>query len=108
MESFERRLDRAYKRFAPLAERYYYTFTRPSVTVAGNPVVLFLGNRSSGKSSLVNWLLGDPPVQETGVAPTDDGFTFIMYGEQDEDVFGPAAVSRLPEDRLQTPRSPIP
>ena len=98
MESFERRLDRAYKRFTPLAERYYYTFTRPSVTVGGKPVVLFLGNHSSGKSSLVNWLLGDPPVQETGVAPTDDGFTFIMYGEQDEDVFGPAAVSRLPEE----------
>ena len=98
MKKFESRLDRAYRRFAPLAERYYYTFTRPSVTVGGKPVVLFLGNHSSGKSSLVNWLLGDPPVQETGVAPTDDGFTFIVYGEQDEDVFGPAAVAKLPAE----------
>jgi len=98
MDGFERRLDRAYRRFAPVAERYYYTFTRPSVTVGGKPAVLFLGNHSSGKSSLVNWLLGDPPVQDTGVAPTDDGFTFLVYGEQDEDVFGPAAVARLPEE----------
>lgn len=97
-EDFERRLDKAYRRFAPVAERYYYTFTRPSVTVGGKPGVLFLGNHSSGKSSLVNWLLGDPPVQETGVAPTDDGFTFIVYGDHDEDVFGPAAASRLPEE----------
>lgn len=98
MENFESKLNRAYKRFAPLAESYYYTFTRPSVTVGGKPVVLFLGNHSSGKSSLVNWLLGEPPVQDTGVAPTDDGFTFLIYGEQDEDVFGPAAVSKLPDE----------
>ena len=98
MEDFERRLNRIYKSFAPVAERYYYTFTRPSVTVGGKPGMLFLGNHSSGKSSLVNWLLGDPPVQDTGVAPTDDGFTFIVYGEREEEVFGPAAVALLPEE----------
>ena len=98
MKGFEQRIGRAYRRFGPLAERYYYTFSRPSVTVGGKPAVLFLGNHSSGKSSLVNWLLGDPPVQETGVAPTDDGFTFLMYGERDEDAFGPAAVAKLPEE----------
>jgi hypothetical protein len=97
-EDFEKKIDRAYRRFAPLAQRDYFTFTRPSVTVGGKPSVLFLGNHSSGKSSLVNWLLGEPAVQDTGVAPTDDGFTVVVYGDRDEDVFGPAAIARLPEE----------
>ncbi len=44
------------------------------------PLVLLLGNHSSGKSSLINHLLGDE-IQRTGVAPTDDGFTFLFRGE---------------------------
>ena len=98
MDKFEQRINKAYKRFAPVAQSYYYTFSRPSVTVGGTPSVIFLGNHSSGKSSLVNWILGEPPVQYTGVAPTDDGFTVITYGEQEEDVVGPAALARLPEE----------
>ena len=98
MEHFENQLNTAYKRFAPLAQSYYYTFSRPSVTVGGTPTVIFLGNHSSGKSSLVNWILGAMPVQDTGVAPTDDGFTVIIYGESEEDIVGPAAVTRLPEE----------
>ncbi len=96
MKNFEKTIDGVYRRFAPVAKRYYYTFTRPSVTVDGKPTMLFLGNHSSGKSSLVNWLLGEPAVQDTGVAPTDDGFTVIVHGDRDEDVFGPAAIARLP------------
>ena len=98
IEDLEKKIDSAYRRFAPLAKRYYFTFTRPSVTVGGRPSVLILGNHSSGKSSLVNWLLGDPAVQDTGVAPTDDGFTVIIHGDHDEDVFGPAAVAMLPKE----------
>ena len=98
MENFEKQLSKAYKRFAPLAQSYYYTFSRPSVTVGGTPTVIFLGNHSSGKSSLVNWILGNPPVQDTGVAPTDDGFTMITYGENEEDIVGPAALARLPDE----------
>ena len=107
MESFEKQISKAYKRFAPLAQSYYYTFSRPSVTVGGTPTVIFLGNHSSGKSSLVNWILGTPPVQDTGVAPTDDGFTVIFYGESEEDIVGPAAVARLPEEfRAMEPLGP--
>ena len=98
MNQFEQLINKAYKRFAPVAQSYYYTFSRPSVTVDGMPSVIFLGNHSSGKSSFVNWILGGAPVQDTGVAPTDDGFTVIMYGEQEEDIVGPAALSRLPEE----------
>lgn len=98
MEKFEQQINKAYKRFASVAQSYYFTFSRPSVTVGGTPSVIFLGNHSSGKSSLVNWILGGDPVQDTGVAPTDDGFTVIMYGEQEEDIVGPAALARLPEE----------
>ena len=98
MKEFDERINKHYKRFSPLAEMYYYTFSRPSVTVGGTPSVIFLGNHSSGKSSLVNWILGGSPVQDTGVAPTDDGFTVIMFGEHEEDIVGPAAVARLPEE----------
>ena len=98
MDNFEQQINKAYRRFASVSQSYYYTFSRPSVTVGGTPSAIFLGNHSSGKSSLVNWILGGPSVQDTGVAPTDDGFTVIMYGEQEEDVVGPAALARLPEE----------
>ena len=40
--------------------------------------MLILGNYSSGKSTLVNELIGDT-VQDTGQAPTDDSFTVITH-----------------------------
>ena len=95
---YEKRVAKLYRRFAPVARRYHYTFSRPSVTVGGTPGILFLGNHSSGKSSLVNELLGGSAVQDTGVAPTDDGFTVLMYGDVERDVCGPAVLEVLPEE----------
>ena len=95
---FEFLADEAYRQFAPLAASYYYTFKRHSVTSGSTPCMVFLGNHSSGKSTLINWVLGGAPVQEMGLAPTDDGFTAIIYGEEEEDICGPAALSRLPEE----------
>lgn len=97
---FEKRANKAYAKYAPIAKRYYYTFVRPSVTRKGLPVALFIGNHSSGKSTLINWIVGGEPIQDTGVAPTDDGFTVLMYGENEEDVVGPAALARLPGEFL--------
>lgn len=96
--SFERALAVAYLRFAPVAERYRHAFRRRTVTSALAPTMLFLGNHSSGKSTLVNWLAGGEQVQDTGLAPTDDGFTVIAYAEREEDVAGPAALARLPAE----------
>lgn len=89
-------VNRLYKAFQSTADRCHYTFQRPVITVGGRPNVVFLGNHSSGKSTAINHLLGDPPVQDTGVAPTDDSFTVIMYGEAEHDYLGPAAVGQLP------------
>lgn len=57
---------------------------RPFTEGVPLPVVLLLGNHSSGKSSFINYVLGRE-VQTTGVAPTDDGFTVIAPGKQDTD-----------------------
>ena len=95
---FEELAQNAYARFGNLARAYYYTFSRTTVTKDGVPCMLFLGNHSSGKSSLVNWLVGGDAVQDVGLAPTDDGFTVLLYGETEEDICGPAAVARLPAE----------
>ena len=55
------------------------------------PFVLLLGNHSSGKSSFINYVLGRN-VQQTGVAPTDDGFTVIAPAERDADRDGASFV----------------
>lgn len=91
-------LDKLYRKSAELAARYYYPFRRPRVTVGGLPIFLLLGNHSSGKSSLINVVLGGESVQDVGVAPTDDGFTFILHGEAERDVVGAAALELLPKE----------
>lgn len=55
-------------------------------------MVMLLGNHSSGKSSVVNYITGRD-IQQTGVAPTDDGFTMIQRGHVDMDEDGFAATS---------------
>lgn len=97
-KSIEDTINRLYKAFKPSAEKYRYTFSIPELTVGGLPTVVFLGNHSSGKSTLINYLLGGTQVQDTGVAPTDDGFTIILYGDKDEDFYGPAALGRLTKE----------
>ena len=91
-------VNRLYAAFKATAERRRYVFRATSVTVGGSPSVVFLGNHSSGKSSFINNLLGDPPVQSTGVAPTDDCFTVILHGDEDRDFKGPAALGQLPAE----------
>jgi GTPase SAR1 family protein len=63
------------------------------------PLVLVIGNYSSGKSTFINELL-DMEVQRTGQAPTDDCFTILtspMEGEAEEEVPGGTVVN---DDRL--------
>lgn len=62
------------------------------------PMVLVIGNHSSGKSTFVNRLLGTQ-VQETGVAPTDDGFTLLERASAGQEVEDGPTVLGCPENR---------
>lgn len=77
----------------PLGQDYHIEILTPRQPKAGKPTILFLGNHSSGKSTFINFLLGET-VQKTGIAPTDDGFTVIAHGNQEEQSTGPAAARR--------------
>jgi len=79
----------------PLEARFAFERRPSSGEVAGAPMVLFLGNHSSGKSTFINHLLG-APVQKTGLAPTDDAFTILAHGRADEEREG-QAVAGNPE-----------
>lgn len=61
---------------SPKARRYGYSDVSLESMISWKPVVLVLGNYSSGKSTLINELVGSD-VQATGQAPTDDSFTVI-------------------------------
>ncbi len=64
----------------PVALRYGYSDTPLETNIKWRPLVLVLGNYSSGKSALINEFLG-ANIQATGQAPTDDSFTVITFDE---------------------------
>ncbi len=72
------------KYLTPVAIRYGYSDIPLETNIKWRPLVLMLGNYSSGKSTLINELLGSE-VQATGQAPTDDSFTVITWGEAEND-----------------------
>lgn len=89
----EEKVDRYYKEaLEPLAEKYLFELPRRAGGAKERPTVLILGNHSSGKSAFINHVL-KADVQRTGLAPVDDGFTIITYGEEEKEMDGPALVS---------------
>lgn len=82
------------------SEPFFGTFIyRKSSQIPALPIVLLLGNHSSGKSTFINYYTGryasfphrtdlTRQIQHTGVAPTDDSFTLIVPGNSDSDKDG--------------------
>ena len=64
------------KKIAPLFAKYDMDFTSLESGMKWKPIVLIIGNYSSGKSTLINEIIGTD-IQRTGQAPTDDAFTVI-------------------------------
>lgn len=64
------------KKLEPLFAKYRMDFGGIDAALKWKPIVLIIGNYSSGKSTLINELVGQN-VQRTGQAPTDDSFTII-------------------------------
>ncbi|MEJ2656598.1 MAG: dynamin family protein [Desulfobacterales bacterium] len=61
---------------SPAALQYGYSDVPLETNIKWRPLVLVIGNYSSGKSTLINEFLG-ADIQTTGQAPTDDSFTVI-------------------------------
>lgn len=80
------------KSIDPLAKKFAFEKRPVDGEISGGPLVLFVGNHSSGKSTFINFLLGEP-IQRTGMAPTDDCFTLIRHGKHREEKDGRAIVS---------------
>ncbi len=68
--------DKVSKKLQPLFNRYQTDFSDLESVLKWKPMVLIIGNYSSGKSTLINELVGQK-IQRTGQAPTDDSFTVI-------------------------------
>lgn len=68
----------------PVSSRYGYSDVPLETNVKWKPIVLIIGNYSSGKSTLINNFLG-ANVQTTGQAPTDDSFTIITHDDSASD-----------------------
>lgn len=85
----------------PFADKFGFPLGNKS-SATGLPTVLCLGNHSSGKSTFINHLAG-ANIQDTGVAPTDDSFTLLMYGDVTKTEDGHALVENpeLPFGHLQ-------
>ncbi|OKY73632.1 MAG: dynamin family protein [Desulfobulbaceae bacterium DB1] len=67
----------------PFFDRYGLDYGDLDSILKWKPMVLVIGNYSSGKSTLINEILGRE-LQRTGQAPTDDSFTIITsHGRED-------------------------
>jgi len=87
-------------KMGPLFERYGLDIKDLLTPLKWKPVVLIIGNYSSGKSTFINEIMGSQ-VQRTGQAPTDDSFTILVApdpNEPEEELPGSAVVNdeRLP------------
>lgn len=90
--------NRVNKKIAPLFSKYDMDFSSLESSMKWKPIVLIIGNYSSGKSTLINELIG-ADIQRTGQAPTDDAFTVITAegSNRPEEVPGSTLVN---DDRL--------
>ncbi len=93
------------KKMEPLFNRYGLNLEDLLTPLKWKPLVLIIGNYSSGKSTFINEVL-DRQIQRTGQAPTDDSFTILTAPEENEtedEVPGNSIVSdtRLPFGALR-------
>ncbi len=83
----------------PLLERYLFDTDDLEAILKWKPIVLIIGNYSSGKSTLVNELL-EEEVQRTGQAPTDDSFTIITAPDPEEEEMDIPGSTLVNDERL--------
>lgn len=87
-----------HEKLLPLFNRYGVDFSGLESVLKWKPIVLMIGNYSSGKSTLINELLGQD-IQRTGQAPTDDSFT-ILTSDPDEEATEITGATLVNDDSL--------
>ncbi len=87
-------LDLLENHLTPAATRYGYSDTPLENNIKWRPLILVIGNYSSGKSTLINDFIG-ADIQATGQAPTDDSFTVLTF----DDAVTPDTDIRVTEQR---------
>lgn len=89
-------LKKIYKaKLLPLEEAYdFHDFVSPPLNdpdFDAKPMILFVGQYSTGKTSLIRYLLErDYPGLRIGPEPTTDCFNAVMYGDQEQVIPGNA------------------
>jgi hypothetical protein len=58
-------------------------------------MVLIIGNHSAGKSSFINWYIGET-IQKESVAMETSGFTFVTHGRRRDTFRGAATLKHFP------------
>ncbi len=80
-EALSKKLEKSLRsKMAPVFRKYGLAIEPLLTPLRWKPLVLVIGNYSSGKSTLINELLGQH-IQRTGQAPTDDSFTIITHAD---------------------------
>jgi len=102
----EELVDMVAEKLSPIALEYGFSDVPLETNIKWKPVVLVLGNYSSGKSTLINELLG-AELQTTGQAPTDDSFTVITGSESTGDTDFRIIEEREGQSLLNDPQYPF-
>ncbi|PVU88728.1 hypothetical protein BB559_005416 [Furculomyces boomerangus] len=95
-------------KIAPLEKAYgFEMFNSSTLTkrdISARPMILLLGQYSTGKTTFLEYLLGEEyPGSYVGIEPTTDKFTAVMYGSEKKIIPGHAAAvsGELPFSSLQ-------
>lgn len=73
-------INRHYEFLDELAQQFKVKLPPSAAEIHSNPIILCLGNHSSGKSAFINHILGQD-IQESSIAPLDDCFTLFSFGK---------------------------
>jgi hypothetical protein len=76
----------------PIQRRFLFQSRPSEATLKDTPLILMLGNHSSGKSTFVNFFTHQQ-IQLTGMAPTDDDFSILTHGSVDKERTGSSLIS---------------
>ncbi len=83
------------KKLSGVFECYGFNMEELLTPLKWKPIVLIIGNYSSGKSTFINEFI-EKDIQRTGQAPTDDSFTIITAPSEEEspgDILGSTLVA---------------